>query len=303
MQLKNDNINHEIYKVSFSRRISALIFDLFLIVFVFLLINTFVMSPLLAIPFDYDNNVQLRNEIMIESNLYYKNEETGEINEIVTKYEKGDFKGNFDEFFIEFDTSINKFYEKYQDSLENEYLKAKLNSSFFKEDLSLKENVKESDLLDFMYKQYDVAFSNFSFVDENYLKLSKSIITFTVLTILISLVLSIIIFELIIPLCFPNGETLGKKLFSIGLVNAKDGFKIKKSQILVRFVVLLFFETLLSILLIAIPLFITFSFMLFSKSGSPLHDYFAAIICVDKKKTIIYKDFEDFYKLQNINLN
>ena len=99
-----------------------------------------------------------------------------------------------------------------------------------------------------------------------------------------------------------NGETLGKKLFSIGIASAKDGFKVKRSQIIIRFLVFLLIELLLSIFLFGIPLIISFSMLVFSKNGYALHDYLAATICIDRKNTIIYKDYEEFINHERIAL-
>ena len=117
-----------------------------------------------------------------------------------------------------------------------------------------------------------------------------------------ALTLSTIILYLIIPLFMKNGETLGKKLFSIGLASARDGFKVKRSQIIIRFLAFLLIELLLSIFTLGFPLIISFSMLVFNKNGYALHDYLAATVCIDRKNTIIYKDYNEFINHERIVL-
>lgn len=120
--------------------------------------------------------------------------------------------------------------------------------------------------------------------------------------ILPSYVLSFSIFFIIIPLCFKNGETLGKKAFHLGLL-AKDGYAVKKRQIILRQFALLLYCGLSSFIIgigvtsvatLFIAVFIYFVATMISKTKRSPFDYLAYTIVVDTQKSVWYKDeFEE----------
>lgn len=104
------------------------------------------------------------------------------------------------------------------------------------------------------------------------------------------------VFECLIPLFSKNGETIGKKIFKIGLVN-KYGYKYKKVSIVFRYFSFLIFDVLFTIFTFGI-LFIVNLIMFFnSKKRRVIHDYVAGSVVIDTSTSIIFKSKkeEDFY--------
>lgn len=108
--------------------------------------------------------------------------------------------------------------------------------------------------------------------------------------------LSVLIFSLLLPLIFKNGQTLGFKLEHIALVNSKNGFKIPFYKNIIRMFVLYtlpVFGFALNnrygfVIFIIFPLFISALLMLFRESGSDLADIFARTTAVDIDNSLLF---------------
>ena len=113
----------------------------------------------------------------------------------------------------------------------------------------------------------------------------------------------LLIYYLMVPLLFKNGETLCKKMLSIGLINEKE-FQVTKLQIFLRQLVFIFEIT---IFFFVIPIFsaefninyvlsylatllagcfVLFIISIFNKKHKSLHDYVALTYVIDTKKSV-----------------
>lgn len=109
--------------------------------------------------------------------------------------------------------------------------------------------------------------------------------------------ISVIIFAIIIPLCFKNGQTIGDKVEGIACATAKGGFKIKPYQAIMRGALFYFLPVIgiaindkYSIIALTIfPIFISCLLLLFRNSERDLRDILAGTITVDKKNSLIFK--------------
>ncbi len=116
-----------------------------------------------------------------------------------------------------------------------------------------------------------------------------------------------LVFFFILPLCLPNGKTLGKLFLGVAVISF-DGYRAKRIQIVVRQ-----FTITLCWLLLALPwsvatyplalllMLIGFMSKVMSKKSQALHDIFAGTLSVDAKKSIWFASEEDeqLYKAQN----
>ncbi len=114
------------------------------------------------------------------------------------------------------------------------------------------------------------------------------------------------IFFLIIPLFFKNGETLGKLIFKLGLVN-KLGYRYSKLQLIPRFllsitiIVILYFLAGISLLSVGILTFLalaSYGLTIFTKDHKAIHDFLAGTIVVDKVHSEIYKNADEMTKIK-----
>ena len=113
-----------------------------------------------------------------------------------------------------------------QDPLET--INYSLGSGYFKE-------TANTEFQDFFSRKMDDAVTYFGTLDYMHeLYLSMDFIAHYVAWSFLSLV--IVVYFLIIPLCMKKGQTIGRLLFKIGVVNRKDGFVAKKWQTLLRFI-------------------------------------------------------------------
>lgn len=111
------------------------------------------------------------------------------------------------------------------------------------------------------------------------------------------LILSTSVIFLAIPLFMKDGQTLGKRLFRLG-VTTKHGYKVSVLTLLLRYIVFISLTFLpfhlLPELLFIFP-FISLTFMVFNKKGRSAHDLIAGTMVVDLTRSTIYLD-EDEYK-------
>ena len=268
--------------------------------FPFLILNTYVLSPIVVATTSYTQITEEYKKVMLDSNLYILDD--GSYLEIIDTYDEE--KQTERNFYNYIDSKLVKFYEKYNNENINisTYNNAKDETNLFNNDYTIKDDASLNELKTFLEKEYNEALRLFNNYDDKYMDLARDITMYSVAIMIGALIISTIILYLIIPLFMKNGETLGKKLFSIGLASAKDGFKVKRSQIIIRFLVFLLLELLLSVFTFGLPLIISFSMLVFNKNGYSLHDYLAATVCIDRKNTIIYKDYDEFINHERIVL-
>ena len=114
------------------------------------------------------------------------------------------------------------------------------------------------------------------------------------------------IFFLIVPLFFKNGETLGKLMFKLCLAN-KLGYKYSKIQLIPRYllfvavVVVLYFVVGINLISLGILTFIaliSYTLTIFTKDHKAIHDYVAGTLVVDKVKSEIYKNYDEAIRVK-----
>lgn len=101
-----------------------------------------------------------------------------------------------------------------------------------------------------------------------------------------------LIFDLIIPLCSPNNETIGKFIFKLGVIS-KDGYKLKKIYLVPRWFAYVAIEVILGIFSFGGALLISYTMFLFNKKKRCIHDYFGNSIVIDVTSSIVFKDAEE----------
>ncbi len=142
--------------------------------------------------------------------------------------------------------------------------------------------------------------------DKEMIGLYTVLLNLTLLTVSLSIFLSFIVWEVILPLIFKNGQTLGKKIFGIAVMRT-DGVKISALQVFVRAVIgkftietmipvflllLVFFGMIgtVGLLIIAILLTVQIILMIVTKTNSMIHDIFAVTVTVDLASQMIFND-------------
>lgn len=133
--------------------------------------------------------------------------------------------------------------------------------------------------------------------DEEATKLYSMIVNLTLVIATVSILLAYVGLELVVPLLFGNGQTLGKKIFGIALMRL-DGVKVTPFMLFVRTVLGKFtVETMIPVLLIIMLLFgfvgsigtliiglillVQVILLIATRTHSVLHDMLACTVVVD----------------------
>ena len=135
------------------------------------------------------------------------------------------------------------------------------------------------------------------------------VLSFTILIISLSILLSMALLEFGVPLIFKNGQTLGKKVFGIAVMH-ENGVKVNTITMFIRtflgkyavetmspaLLILLLFMGNGAISIIVFALIILFEIVLFiwKKDTRPfIHDVFAKTVCVDLASQMIFENEEE----------
>lgn len=129
------------------------------------------------------------------------------------------------------------------------------------------------------------------------------------LTTTFGILLSIVVLEFVIPLLLKNGQTIGKKVFSIGLVRV-DSVQLTPVQLFVRtilgkftvetmipvyiIIMLLFNATgIIGIFILAAILLTQVIMLALTKTNSLIHDSLAGTVAVDLSSQMVFKTTDD----------
>lgn len=145
--------------------------------------------------------------------------------------------------------------------------------------------------------------------DSKLMKMEALLLMMSLIIVSFSLLLSFLALEFAVPLFFKNGQTLGKKMFSIAVMQI-DGIKISPKVLFIRTVLgkytigtmvpVLMLLCLISGMAPLIPVFIILLVLLIqivlmftSRTFSPIHDSLAATVVVDFVSQKIFESKEE----------
>lgn len=168
-------------------------------------------------------------------------------------------------------------------------------------------------LTDEQKEHYQKVYQEFS-KDERVISSLNVVINLMLLMTSIGILVAIIISEFIIPIIFKNGQTIGKKCFSICLVK-NNSVKINNISLFVRtvlgkytveimipvyvLIVLMFGNAnFMFILLAAGILILDLVLFLFTKDHLLIHDIFSYTVVVDKSVQMIFESEDDLIEFK-----
>ena len=157
-------------------------------------------------------------------------------------------------------------------------------------------------------QNYDAAYDAL-IADEEVLYAYNMVVSLIMLIVSLSLFVSILLLEFVVPLCFKNGQTIGKKVFALAVIRT-DGIRLSTLQLFVRSVLGKFtVETMISVcilmmlfwgtmgavgLFVLVALLITQAILVIAtKTDSLLHDVFACTVVVDYPSQRIFNSTEE----------
>lgn len=135
------------------------------------------------------------------------------------------------------------------------------------------------------------------------------IINITILSITISVFVSFLVFEFIIPLILKDGRTFGKKIFGIGVMQVNcvklNHFALFARNILGKYtietmvpillILLLYFGVIgiVGIIVILLLLVLQILLIIFTKTNSLIHDVFASTVVIDYNSQNMFASLQE----------
>ena len=134
---------------------------------------------------------------------------------------------------------------------------------------------------------------------------------YTILIIVFSILVAFLLLELLVPLLLGNGQTLGKKIFGIGVMRI-DGVKLSPLLLFIRTVLGKYtVETMVPVLLVVMAVFSPNAFLMLAlivigilsvvqlgllianSARTPLHDKLAQTVTVDFASQLIFETYDE----------
>ncbi len=194
----------------------------------------------------------------------------------------------YEKHLTHFYTKLNALqsYNNKKSSKTDLFVKNKDNNYVVKDGVQTNETLKNS-LHDFYVNTYNESLNDEE-IFKNYkdgliIKLSNRITFINQMCVYISLIIAVTILYLVLPLILKNGQTLGKKMMGLKVVNKKDGSRVNFVTVIIRFFAFAVLEFFLSITLniFYLPIIISLVIMIVNKQGQSLHDLLARTVVVD----------------------
>ena len=152
--------------------------------------------------------------------------------------------------------------------------------------------------------------------DEVSAKSYQMVVNLILIMVTFGLLFAYLVLEFIIPLCFKNGMTIGKKIFGIGVMH-NNGVRIDAVALFVRtflgkytietmvpamMILMIFFNILGWIALLVIGLLVVLEVVVFvvSKTKAGIHDILAKTIAIDYASQMIFDNVDELmaYKME-----
>lgn len=307
----------EYFKAPFGKRMVAIIMEILMLAFgtfAFLFCSRLIVEQMPLYTDSFNTYVQISKD----SGLYVCNESTE--NNLVTLTEYYGSK-TYEVQNNTIEEALTKFYtleEFFSQDPNNEnygpniYYKQKIGetcitsddgSKYFMLDASgipqKNPSLTEEKMNSFYLTAYDKAVAYIQ-NNGNYLQ-ARNVLTIYINLVLIplSITLSFLIFELLIPMTIGRRgkQTLSMKCMKLSLLSS-NALSCTAKRYFGRQMIQLFLIILLSLVSFGIPLIVSFSMMIFRKDGQCLHDYLAGTYMVDSSEQSVYYTYQEMEKLQ-----
>ena len=274
-----------------------------------------------------DGYLNLIADESIASGLYVRNEESGETERISGEEDYSVFVSSLEKFYLEYlptkypekaETYTMEWFNKeillVGDDTYNCFVYQKTDDVDDPSKLAVKNEEASENLVNKLVqgKYVDAIMDDLNSIPE-VAKAGANYMTISTLQYVASLFISGALVYILVPWLMKNGQTLGKKLFGVGLANS-DGYKLQNSRLIMRFLpfaivdLSLFFLILVNLylvlLIILIIFLVSFALAMSSPKRMSLHDLTGRTIVVDIKASTLFEtiDQEEEYVLKEDNL-
>lgn len=156
--------------------------------------------------------------------------------------------------------------------------------------------------------QYDAAYAALT-ADEEAMYAYNMMLNLSLVILSLGILAAILIWDFLVPLFLGNGQTLGKKIFSIGLVR-NDGVQVNTMQLFTRtllgkftietmipvYILVMLFWGIMDVtgtMILAALLVAQCCILGFSRTNALIHDLLAGTVVVDISSQMIFRTTED----------
>ena len=300
---KENLIEIEYDYVPLYKRFFSAIIDIFITIFLALILT---LSSLFIYTNSsiYKESISSINTVIEDSSLYIKSNEEYilisdyyENNKTISNNEKRkDLDKRVNYFYINLNcySDISFFGNNLLNELKLEYG----NNLFYKDEISneIKEKVDalDKDFVEFYIYIINENAIGYLLQNDIYKNETNKIFIFQIILLVSSIIISVLIFYLFIPLIIKRGnKTIGKLIFRFGNLKV-NGFSLSKKDFLIKFLYFFFLEFLLSLFTFFIPLLISIGMMMFSISHQNLNEYLSQSYSLSNENKKFYLNYEEY---------
>ncbi len=300
---KENVIEIEYDYVPLYKRFFSAIIDIFITIFLALILT---LSSLFIYTNTsiYKESISSINTVIEDSSLYIKSNEEYilisdyyENNKTISNNEKRkDLEKRVNYFYINLNcySGISSFGNNLLNELKLEYG----NNLFYKDEISneIKEKVDalDKDFVEFYIYIINENAIGYLLQNDIYKNETNKIFIFQIILLVSSIIISVLIFYLFIPLIIKRGnKTIGKLIFRFGNLKV-NGFSLSKKDFLIKFLYFFFLEFLLSLFTFFIPLLISIGMMIFSISHQNLNEYLSQSYSLSNENKKFYLNYEEY---------
>jgi uncharacterized RDD family membrane protein YckC len=156
--------------------------------------------------------------------------------------------------------------------------------------------------------KFDEAYGKFA-ADEEAIHAYNMLISLSILIVSLSIFLSCLVLEFLIPLALKNGQTIGKKIFGLGVMRA-HGVKVEGVCMFIRsilgkytieimvpvmLITMMFWNILggMGIIVLALMALLQVILLIATRNNSAIHDYLAHTVVVELQSQMIFENEDE----------
>ena len=286
-------INIERKKASLNNRLAAACLDIFILMMGFILLNNFFVIPIFNLTSDYNQVYDTYVQELVDSRMYEEDENNNVIfvldnftlDELTTYDEIITYNYNLEEYSTNGPSALEEFKNSKTDMM-TEYFTYDQETDTYTPNQD-----NESEILTFYSNAFN-DLSSFLLVNNETLANAYSKLNFyNQIERFISILIVSIVLYIVIPLILKNGQTIGKKVLKVYVVECdKEGLGLSTSKLLLREGTFVVVEVILSMFTYYIPLILSLIVLVATKNRVSLHDVVSRTMVIDTLEDIPEKE-------------
>lgn len=286
-------VNIERKKASLNNRLAAACLDIFILMMGFILLNNFFVTPIFNLASDYNQVYDTYVQELVDSRMYKEDENNNVIfvldnftlDELTTYDEIITYNYNLEEYSTNGPSALEEFKNSKTDMMKEYFTYDQETDTYIPNE----EN--ESEILTFYSNAFN-DLSSFLLVNNETLANAYSKLNFyNQIERFISILIVSVVLYIVIPLILKNGQTIGKKVLKVYVVECdKEGLSLSTSKLLLREGTFVVVEVILSMFTYSIPLILSLIVLVATKNRVSLHDVVSRTMVIDTLEDIPEKE-------------